>query len=78
VSSLEAVTALVPFLRARHGPAVPGDLLAADLIADPDRLAAEIAATAGGRQSDDPQVLASCGGRRTRTASPAPRWRPGW
>jgi ferric iron reductase protein FhuF len=59
VSSLEAVTALVPFLRARHGPAVPGDLLAADLIADPDRLAAEIAATAGGRQSDDPQVLAS-------------------
>ena len=59
MSSLEAVTALVPFLRARHGPAVRGDLLAADLIADPDRLAAEIAATAGGRQSDDPQVLAS-------------------
>jgi ferric iron reductase protein FhuF len=59
VTSLEAVAELVPFLRARRGPAEPGDLVAADLVADPDRLAAEIAATARGRGSDDRQVLAS-------------------
>ena len=40
-------------------PPGPGDLLAADLIADPERLAAEIAATARGRVSADRQVLAS-------------------
>ena len=59
MTSLEAVAALVPFLRARRGPAGPGDLLAADLVADPDRLAAQIAATARGRGSEDRQVLAS-------------------
>jgi ferric iron reductase protein FhuF len=58
VSSLEAVAALVPFLRARR-TLEPGDLLAADLIADPDRLATEVAATSEGRGSDDPQVLGS-------------------
>jgi hypothetical protein len=46
VTSLDEVAELVPFLRARRGAPSPGDLLAADLIADPDRLAAEIAATA--------------------------------
>jgi ferric iron reductase protein FhuF len=59
VTSLEALAALVPFLRARPGATEPGDLLAADLIADPDLLAKEIAASAEGRGSDDPQVLAS-------------------
>jgi ferric iron reductase protein FhuF len=59
VTSLDEVAQLVPFLRARRGAPGPGDLLAADLIADPDRLAAEIAATARGRGSDDGQVLAS-------------------
>jgi ferric iron reductase protein FhuF len=59
VSSLEALAALVPFLRARSGATEPGDLLAVDLIAEPDVLAKEIAATAEGRGSDDPQVLAS-------------------
>jgi ferric iron reductase protein FhuF len=59
VTSLDEVAELVPFLRARRGPPGPRDLLAADLIADPDRLAAQIAATACGRGSDDRQVLAS-------------------
>lgn len=59
MSSLEALAALVPFLRPRQGATEPGDLLAADLIADPDLLAKEIASTAQGRGSDDPQVLAS-------------------
>lgn len=58
-ASLDALAALVPFLRARRGATEPGDLLAADLIGDPDRFAAEIAASAEGRGSDDPQVLAS-------------------
>ena len=53
------VTGLVPHLRWRIGPPGDGDLLGADLAADPDRLAAEVAATAAGRGSDDPQVLAS-------------------
>lgn len=56
---LDEVAELVPFLRARRGPPGPGDLLAAGLIADPERLAGEIAATACGRGSDDRQVLAS-------------------
>ena len=56
---LGAVTELVPHLRWRIGPPDDGDLLGADLAADPDRMAAEVAATAGGRGSDDPQVLAS-------------------
>ena len=59
MTSIDEVAELVPFLRARRGPPGPGDLLAADLIADPQRLAAEIAATARGRGSDDRQVLAS-------------------
>lgn len=60
-SSLEAVAELVPFLRARRGDAgaEPGDLLGADLAADPDRLAAIVAGSAEGRGSDDPVVLAS-------------------
>jgi ferric iron reductase protein FhuF len=49
---------LVPFLVARR-TADTGDLLAADLAADPDRLAAVVAATGPGRGSDDPIVLAS-------------------
>ena len=59
MSALDSLAGLVPFLRARSGATEPGDLLAAELIADPDRLAKEIAATAEGRGSDDPQVLAS-------------------
>jgi ABC-type Fe3+-hydroxamate transport system substrate-binding protein len=59
MTSLDEMAGLVPFLRARRGPPGPDDLLAADLIADPGRLAAEIAATARGRGSDDPHVLAS-------------------
>ncbi len=57
--TLEGVTALVPHLRSRVGPPADGDLLGTALAADPDRLAAEVAATAAGRGSDDPQVLAS-------------------
>ena len=57
--ALGAVTDLVPHLRWRIGPPGEGDLLGADLAADPDRLAEEVAATAGGRGSDDPQVLTS-------------------
>lgn len=58
-ASSDALEAVVSFLRARRDEPVEGDLVAADLIADPDRLAAEVAATAEGRGSDDPQVLAS-------------------
>ncbi|MEA2828817.1 MAG: adenosylcobyric acid synthase [Actinomycetota bacterium] len=58
-AALEAVTDLVPHLRWRVGAPGAGDLVGADLAADPDRLAAEVAATAAGRGSDDPQVLAS-------------------
>ena len=57
--ALGAVTGLVPHLRWRIGAAGDGDLLGADLAADPDRLAAQIRASAAGRGSDDPQVLAS-------------------
>ena len=70
------VAELVPFLRA--GPAGPGDLLAANLIADPQRLANEIAATARGRGSETARSWRPCGGRDTRTAPPGRRWRPGW
>jgi ferric iron reductase protein FhuF len=58
-ASLDAVEALVSFLRARRDEPEPGDLRAADLIADPDRLADVVAATSEPRGSDDPQVLAS-------------------
>ena len=57
--SLDAVAALVPFLRARRGRPEDGDLLGADLIATPDRLREAIAQSADARGSDDPQVLAS-------------------
>jgi adenosylcobyric acid synthase len=57
--ALSGVTSLVPHLRWRIGPPGEGDLLGADLACDPDRLAAEVAASAVGRGSDDPQVLAS-------------------
>ncbi|MEA2685112.1 MAG: adenosylcobyric acid synthase, partial [Actinomycetota bacterium] len=57
--ALGPVTDLVPHLRWRIGTPVDGDLLGAELAADPDRLAAEVAASAAGRGSDDPQVLAS-------------------
>ncbi len=57
--ALTAVTDLVPHLRWRIGVPRDGDLLGAELTTDPDRLAAEVKATAGGRGSDDPQVLAS-------------------
>jgi ferric iron reductase protein FhuF len=57
--SLDEVAALVPFLRARQDDPQAGDLVARELIADPDHLAAVVAATGEGRGSDDPQVLAS-------------------
>lgn len=60
-ASLSTVTDLVGHLRWRVGPldGNAGDLAAADLAADPDHLAVIVAATAPGRGSDDPQVLAS-------------------
>jgi ferric iron reductase protein FhuF len=58
-NALGVVAGLVPHLRWRIGAPGGGDLVGADLAADPDRLAAEIKASAAGRGSDDPQVLAS-------------------
>lgn len=63
-AALEALAALVPFLRARRvgasaAAAAPGDLFGADLAADPDGLAAVVASSADGRGSDEPVVLAS-------------------
>ncbi len=58
-SALATVTDIVPHLRWRIGTPGDGDLVGADLASDPDRLAAEVAATAEGRGTDDPQVLAS-------------------
>lgn len=57
--SLDQLAALVPFLRSRQDDPQPGDVAASELIADPDLLAEVIAATASGRGSGDPQVLAS-------------------
>jgi len=59
--TLAPVTELVGHLRARAGALDPsaGDLASAELIADPDHLAAVVAATGDGRGSTDPQVLAS-------------------
>jgi ferric iron reductase protein FhuF len=57
--SLDAVEALVPFLTARRDQPEPGDLLAADLAAEPDLLAKAIDASGEVRGSEDPQVLAS-------------------
>jgi iron complex transport system ATP-binding protein len=53
------VTDLVPHLRWRVGPAQAGELPGSALIDDPDNLAAQVAATAEGRGSTDPQVLGS-------------------
>jgi hypothetical protein len=59
--ALSPVTDLVGHQRWRIGPVDPdaGDLPLTALTDDPDLLAATIAATATGRGSDDPQVLAS-------------------
>ncbi len=57
--ALGPVTDLVAHLRWRAGSPVDGDLLAVDLAADPDRLAAVVKESAEGRGSDDPQVLGS-------------------
>lgn len=59
MKSLAAVSDLVGHLRWRVGPPEDGDLVGAELAADPGRVAALVAATAGGRGSDDPQVLGS-------------------
>jgi ferric iron reductase protein FhuF len=56
---LERLTALVPFLRWRVGPAEPGELACAALAADPDVVAAAVAGTTAGRGTDDHQVAAS-------------------
>jgi len=56
---LQKVTDLVAHLRWRVGPPHDGDLSSAALAKDPDYLKAAIAATSGGRGSDDPQVLGS-------------------
>ena len=57
--ALTAVTDLVGHLRWRLGPPEEGDLVGAELAADPAELAARVAVTAAGRGSDDPQVLGS-------------------
>jgi ferric iron reductase protein FhuF len=57
--ALEPVTALVPHLRWRVGAPGPDDLVGAELTEDPELLARIVAQTAGGRGSDDPQVLGS-------------------
>ena len=77
--SLDAVEALVPFLRAPEGTSRPtASSSPLELIDDPDLLAATIAATGPGRGSDDPQVagLALVAGA-TRTGSPARPSPPG-
>jgi ferric iron reductase protein FhuF len=58
-ASLDAVASLVPFLRARRSRPGAGDVLGADLIADPELLRDSIATSADARGSEDPQVLAS-------------------
>lgn len=58
-AALGPVTALVGHLRWRAGAPSDDDLLAADLAADPDRLADVVATSAEGRGSTDPQVLGS-------------------
>lgn len=59
IGLLGALTALVPFLGGRVGRPAPGELTAAALGRDPDRLAAAVADTASGWGCDDPVVLAS-------------------
>lgn len=57
-ASMDAVEALVPFLRARRDQPESGDLLAADLLV-PDRLVAAVAVSPDGLGTGDPQVQAS-------------------
>jgi ferric iron reductase protein FhuF len=60
VDVIAAVQGRVPYLRcATDAPAADGWITCADLIDDPNRLRAEIDATAPGRGTDDPQVAAS-------------------
>lgn len=57
---ISAVQARVSYLRcSSDAPAADGWISCADLIADPDRLRAEVDATAAGRGTEDPQVAAS-------------------
>ena len=62
-TALERLAEPAPHLRWRLAradePLGDDELACADLAADPDALAAAVAATAAGRGSDDPQVLAS-------------------
>lgn len=59
-ATVAAIQQRVSYLRcAEQAPTDEGWIACADLIADPDRLRAEIDATAAGRGTDDPQVLAS-------------------
>lgn len=63
LAALERLAEPAPHLRWRLAvpgePFADGELACADLAAAPDALAAAIAASAAGRGSDDPQVLAS-------------------
>ena len=57
---VRVVQARVSYLRcSTTAPTDDGWILCADLIADPERLRAEIGSTAAGRGTDDPQVAAS-------------------
>jgi len=57
--SLDAVEALVPFLRSRRNQPEEGDLFAEELLASPYALADAVISSAEERGSDDTQVLAS-------------------
>jgi ferric iron reductase protein FhuF len=60
VDVIATVQSRVSYLRcATDAPAAEGWIRCVDLIDDPDRLRAEIDATAAGRGTDDPQVAAS-------------------
>lgn len=56
---LRRLSALVPFLRWRIGEPADGDLIGRALAADPQRLAAHVAASRPAWDIDDPVVLAS-------------------
>lgn len=59
-ATVAAIQQRVSYLRCvEEAPGEDGWIVCADLIADPDRLRSEIDATAEGRGTDDPQVLAS-------------------
>lgn len=57
--ALGRLSDLVSFLRWRVGAPEPGEVVAHDLVNDPERVAAEVGATAKGRGSTDPVVLGS-------------------